>query len=137
MRSGEASGDNAGMRYDPAFAPDPRKWLEMGEQERMAAIRKYHERAGVRVPSLQGHAIVHTIVESQLADGHAAVIRALDRLVKGGLDRHEALHAVGSILSRHLFQTVQGEKPFDTAAYDSRLDELTVEGWRGGVADGD
>jgi hypothetical protein len=121
------------MRYDPAVAPDPRSWLGMGEQERMTAIRKYHERARVRVPSLQGHAIVHTIVESQLADGHAAAIRALDRLVESGLDRHEALHAIGSVLSRHLFQTVQGEKPFDTAAYDSQLDELTVEGWRAGV----
>ena len=125
------------MRYDPAVAPDPRKWLEMDEQERMSAIRRYHERAGIRVPSLQGHAIVHTIVESQLADGHAAAIRALDRLVEGGLDRHEALHAVGSILSRQLYRTMQGEKPFDTAAYDSDLEELTVEGWRGGIADSD
>ena len=125
------------MRYDPAVAPDPRKWLEMGEQERMTAIRKHHERAGVRVPSLQGDAIVHTIVESQLADRHAAAIRALDRLVEGGLDRHEAIHAVGAVLSRHLFRTMQGETPFDTAAYDSQLDELTVEGWRGGVADSD
>jgi hypothetical protein len=49
-------------------------------------------------------------------------------------DRHEAVHAVGSVLSRHLFRTMQGETPFDTAAYDSRLDELTADGWKSGAA---
>ena len=125
------------MRYDPAVGPEPRAWLEMDEQERMAAVREYHERSGARLPSLQGHAIVHTIVESQLVDGHAAAVRALDRLVKGGLDRHEAVHAVGSVLSRHLFRTMQGEAPFDTAAYDARLDELTAALWRRGAAGSD
>ena len=109
----------------------------MDEAERTAAVRAYHERSGARMPSLQGHAIVHTIVESQLADGHAAAIRALDRLVEGGLERHEAVHAVGAVLSRHLFRTMQGETPFDTAAYDSHLDGLTVAGWKGGVAESD
>jgi hypothetical protein len=121
------------MRYDPAVAPDPQAWLAMDEQERMAAVREHHERSGARLPSLQGHAIVHTIVESQLAAGHGSALRALSRLVEGGLDRHEAVHAVGSVLSKHLFQTMQGEKPFDTAAYDGRLDELTVEGWKRGA----
>jgi hypothetical protein len=106
----------------------------MDEQDRMAAVREHHQGSGARMPSLQGHCIVHTIVESQLADGHAAALRALDRLVKGGLDRHEAVHAVGSVLSRHLFRTMQGETPFDTAAYDSRLDELTADGWKSGAA---
>ncbi len=124
------------MRYDPAVAPDPQAWLEMDERERMAAVLEHHERSGARLPSLKGHAIVHTIVESQLAAGHASALRALARLVEGGLDRHEAVHAVGSVLSRHLFQTMQGETPFDTAAYDARLDELTVEGWKTGAADG-
>jgi hypothetical protein len=125
------------MTYDPAKAPDPRAWLEMDEQERMAAVREHHERSGARAPSLQGHVIVHTIVESQLADGHAAALRAVRRLVEGGLDRHEAVHAVGSVLSRHLFQTMQGETPFDTAAYDGHLDELTASAWRSGAAGSD
>ena len=116
-----------GMRYDPSVAPDPRAWMALDEQERMAAVRAYHERPGAGVPSSQGHAIVHTIVESQLADGHPAAVRALDRLVESGLDRHSAVHAVGSVLNRHMVETMQGEHPFDTAAYDRDLDRLAVE----------
>jgi hypothetical protein len=38
-------------------------------------------------------------VETQLAEGHAEATAALDRLLQEGLDRHEALHAIGSVLA--------------------------------------
>ena len=48
------------------------------------------------------HAVVHAIVENQLALGEPVVVATLARLRSDGLDRHEAVHAIGSVLSAHL-----------------------------------
>jgi hypothetical protein len=39
------------------------------------------------------------IVENQIAEGYEPTVRAIVRLTAGGLDRHEAVHAIGSIIS--------------------------------------
>jgi hypothetical protein len=46
-------------------------------------------------------ATVHVIVENQVALGDAFPAKAvLIRLMNEGLDRHEAIHAIGSVLSK-------------------------------------
>jgi len=49
--------------------------------------------------SARAHAATHGIVENQAAMGHATVVpTTLDRLMRDGLDRHDAVHAIGSVL---------------------------------------
>jgi hypothetical protein len=47
-----------------------------------------------------------------------------------GLDRHDAIHAVGSVMARHMFDIVKHGQSFDEAAYAKDLDALSAEQWR-------
>ena len=59
-----------------------------------------HRRAGVSLQNKNVHAIMHVVIENQVAMGdELPVRRAIDRLVGEGLDRHEAIHAMGSALA--------------------------------------
>jgi hypothetical protein len=70
------------------------------------------------------------VVETQLALGDPPEARrALERLVAGGLPRHEAVHAIGVVVADATSATMEG-RPFDARAYARELDRLTVEGWR-------
>lgn len=119
--------------YDPLQPPDPAVWQSLDEQERIALVTAYHRRAGVKLPSGLGHATIHVIVENQVALGEETPVRAtLDRLQREGLDRHDAIHAIGSVLADHLQALLKGPSR-DTdpdAAYYERLGALTPESWR-------
>lgn len=86
-------------RYDPDEAPDPQLWLALGEAVRIGLVRDYHDRAGIELPSPEGHAAAHVAIESQLALGDPPPIReTMARLIAGGLGRHEALHVIAAEL---------------------------------------
>jgi len=55
------------QRYDPLEAPDPDEWLALGEQERLDLVQEYHRRARIRLPNAKVHAVLHAIVEAQIA----------------------------------------------------------------------
>ncbi len=118
------------MRYDPADAPDPSAWLEADEGERLEAIIRYHKRAKERGGNLHAHSAVHAAVENQLAEGLGATVRAMSRLVAQGLDRHDAVHAIGSVMAKQIYGVLQKRRPYDSAEYAAQLDELTAESWR-------
>jgi len=83
-------------RYDPLKAPDPEEWLELDEQERIDLAQDYHRRARIKLPSALLHANMHAIVENQIALGdETPARRVLQRLMNEGLDRHQAIHAIG------------------------------------------
>jgi hypothetical protein len=53
------------------------------------------------------HGTMHAIVENQVALGDATVVPAtLTRLMREGLDRHDAIHAIGSVLMAIIFDVV-------------------------------
>ena len=118
--------------YDPLTAPDPDLWLELDEQERLALVEEHHNSAGVELDKQTLHAVMHTVVENQLALRDECVMRTLERLMAEGLDRHDALHAVGSVLAEHLFGILsEGTKESaSTDKYYRALEELTVASWR-------
>jgi hypothetical protein len=120
------------MRYDPGIAPDPARWLELDESERLAAVRKHHKRARERSGSPEAHAAIHVAVETQLAEGHAGANGALERLLMEGLDRHDAIHAIGSVLAGEIFQVLKFKRPHDETEYTRKLAALTATAWRGG-----
>jgi hypothetical protein len=120
-------------RYDPNRAPEPEEWLELDEQERIALVERFHRKVHEPAQSLKAHAIVHATVETQLALNDPPSAReALTRLMGEGIDRHEAIHAIGSILAEYLFEALRGPRGKDTSndAYAQALSRLTAASWR-------
>ena len=119
-------------RYDPLVARDPAEWLDTDEQERIALVTDYHRRARIKVPNIRLHAVFHVIVENQIALGEARVERAPQRLMTDGLDRHDAIHAIGSVLAPSILDLVQGTviDAEPTKPYYDALERLRVEDWR-------
>jgi Domain of unknown function (DUF1841) len=119
--------------YDPAIAPDPAQWLALDEDERMRRVEDYHRRAGVSLPNETLHAVLHVAIENQIAMGdELPVRRAVDRLMREGLDRHEAIHAVGTVLTERLNEALKDPeaKAFQKEAYNAAIERITAESWR-------
>jgi len=118
------------MSYDPKRGPDREVWLSLDEDERLDAVLRYHQRIRLRAGNVRLHAAVHAIVENQLAEGVASVTAALDRLTSEGLDRHEAIHAIGAVATEQIHHALKDSRPFDAAEYDRRLAALDAASWR-------
>jgi len=109
---------------------DDEGWLATDHDELIGAVKDYHKQMRIRLPNVTAHALVHIVVENQLASGDPPAARtALARLMKEGLDRHESIHAIGSLVSAQMFAALKGEKP-DRKAYEQQLARLTAESWR-------
>ena len=118
--------------YDPLEHPDPDQWLALDEDERIFLIVAFHERARVNLPNVQVHASFHAVIENQLvSEDPPQAIDTLERLLGEGLDRHEAIHAMGSVLSGVLYHAMKNpsQKVDSTQAYIEGLKALTVEKW--------
>ncbi|MFM0339937.1 hypothetical protein [Paraburkholderia fungorum] len=122
--------------YNPERVPQPESWLELDEQERIHVIETWHRVARIKLPNVKTHAALHAIVENQIALDLEPVVRAMDRLRKGGLTRHDAIHAIGSVVAENLFGMLDANQNDDAAASQARyyaaLDRLTVVSWRRG-----
>jgi hypothetical protein len=119
--------------YDPLVAPDPGEWRALDEQERIDAVIDFHHHARIRLPNAKVHAVAHVIVENQIAEGDALpVARTLERLMGEGLDRHDAIHAIGGVLLGHMHDLMKtGHVEGDpNAPYFAELERLTAEQWR-------
>jgi hypothetical protein len=117
--------------YDPDLTPDPEEWLDLEEGERIHRIASYHRQAKISLPNTQIHAAIHTVVENQIAEGLQSVREAVERLQSEGLSRHDALHAIGSVLvkSLHALLRKESQAPFEVEAYSQELRSLTAEAW--------
>jgi hypothetical protein len=120
--------------YDPLKLPKPEEWLAMDEQERLQVVESFHRRARIRLPNAQVHAIIHVIVDNQIALGdEIPVNRTVQRPISEGLDRHESIHAVGSVLIGHMSDLLRqpdaeaGADP--NPPYYAALDRLTAKNW--------
>lgn len=121
--------------YDPDTAPDPKVWLELDEGERLLLVSDYHEQAGEELPNVQMHAAIHVVVENQLAEAYLPAVEALARLRRDGLSRHDAVHAIGSVVAEHLWTQTQGGGP--GMVYEQALRTLTAQSWRERYGDPD
>ena len=121
------------MKYDPHHDIDAKAWTALDESEQIDAVSEYHRRKKVQLPNNTIHATIHVIVENQVALGDSYPAKAvLTRLMNEGLDRHEAIHAIGSVLSERLLNalTKKGEGAQVNAEYEEKLKNLTAESWR-------
>jgi hypothetical protein len=124
------------VRYDPDQPVNAAEWLQLDVAERQVAVERYHKRARIRIPSAHIHAVIHASIETQVAEGHPAATQALERMQAEGLDRHDAIHAVGSVMAKHMFAIVQEGQSFDEAAYAADLGELSAKRWLAEWRDG-
>jgi hypothetical protein len=117
--------------YDPETAPDAAEWLDLEEKERIYLVASYHRREKVKLPKLQVHAALQAVVENQIAEGLQTVRETVARLQAEGLSRHDAIHAVASVLVGRLQDLLREGAPaqFEIEAYFQDLRSLTAEGW--------
>ena len=125
------------MKYDPMVSPVASKWLELDEGERISVIAIYHKDAKIKLPNETVHACMHAVVENQLAEKLPVTVRALERLIAEGLDRHNAVHAIGCVVSSHIFTMMKESKQFDMAQFERDLSRLTRESWLAEYSDED
>ena len=121
------------MRYDADRKPDSEIWLDLDEEVRIAKIVSYHRLKRVKLENERIHAIAHMLVENQLALGEPPLVpNTLARLMDDGLSRHDAVHAVGSVLLGVMFDVVRkpNDKRDPNAQYNRELATLTAAGWR-------
>ena len=133
-------GDDGIPAYDPLVGPDPDAWLATDEQQRIDAVERYHRRAAIELERPEAHAAMHAAVENQIAEGDRwPVRRTLLRLMAEGLDRHDAIHAIASVLVAHLntqaregrsqVRPAQQSERNSSGRYFSELDQLTAKSW--------
>jgi hypothetical protein len=120
--------------YDPETSRPSVDWLQTDEGERIELVSSYHRRKKIHLPNAQLHAVIHVVVENQVALGEEVVIETLARLRKEGLSRHDALHAIGSVLAADLYELMQESSEAGDAyrRYLERLQKLTAKNWRAG-----
>ena len=121
--------------YDPDTSPMPTHWLQADEGERIELVSAYHRRKKIKLPNLQLHAAVHVVVENQIALREGTVVNTMARLRAEGLSRHDALHAIGSVLAENLYELMRADQQTTDEPYRQylkRLEQLTAENWRAG-----
>ncbi len=121
--------------YDPDRTPDPKLWLGLDEQLRMVLVEAHHKAANVKLPNVKAHAAFHAIIENQVAMQHPPVVRAMARLAKQGLSRHDCIHAIAWVLVQHFHETATSPEPAAAsstlgARYDAAVERLTAAEWR-------
>jgi 2,4-dienoyl-CoA reductase-like NADH-dependent reductase (Old Yellow Enzyme family) len=118
--------------YDPFQAPDAGQWLALDEQERISLVEKYHKKARIALPNRLVHASMHAVVENQLAQGLPVVQEALSRLMAEGLDRHDAIHAIASVVASQIWHALRDKPPSGDISerYFQTLRTFTAADWR-------
>ena len=122
-------------KYQPLKCPNAQEWLELDEYERVFLVREFHEESDEPLPedAMELHASIHVVVENQIAMEHVPVPATVDRLIRQGLDRHEAIHAVGAVVSENIYDLTAGnETSWDHNKYRRRVEKLTAKRWRKG-----
>lgn len=120
-------------QYDPFDPPDPEEWLALDEQERIQLARDYHVRAQIELPNANVHAMMHAVIENQVALGDETPVRnKLRQLMAQGLDRHDAIHAIGSVLAHYMYRVTRDPATAGdvNAGYYSALKRLNARKWR-------
>jgi hypothetical protein len=128
--------DDGEMGYDADVDPDPAHWLALDEAERLRQAMDYHERHDPLLAEPDIHAAIHVMIENQIAtDDETPAREALERLMSEGLSRHEAIHALGSVLTEMIVAIANGDdgeeaERFRADAYNGAIARITAEDWR-------
>jgi len=76
---------------------------------------------------------VHVTIENQVAMGDVMpVADKVRELMRAGLDRHDAIHAVGTVFTEFLWESMHGDLNGVEATntwYEERVRALTAQKW--------
>ena len=111
-----------------------------GEEVRLAEVMRQHPEysaawdkepvAGESDFTIEGvnpflHVTMHVLVENQLDQNDPPETRAtMERLMAGGLSRHEALHRIANVAAKEMFGILRDHRPFDHRAFVKGLRAL-------------
>ena len=94
----------------------PRTHLNLGRgsnttnRSRIDLVEAGHRAARIKLQNVTAHAALHTVVENQTAMNLEPVVLAMCRLTKEWLTRHDAVHAIGSVVAMFdLLKSVQDD----------------------------
>jgi NAD(P)H-dependent FMN reductase len=77
---------------------------------------------------------MHVVVEDQIATGYGPSKRAMARLQQEGLSRHEALHAIGSVVADLYFESTRNPQANEPDELQSRMNDaierLSAAQWK-------
>lgn len=121
--------------YDPYKTVDPDQWLALDEVERLVLVKIFHEETEDDMPAdaLSAHSSIHVIVENQLAMEVEPVPETINKLIRQGLSRHDAIHAIGAILAEDIYHMLKGDiGEFSLKKYRRKLDKITAKRWKKG-----
>ena len=118
-------------KYEPGRSQDAAWWAALPEEEQIDLVLEHHRRAGVQLPNATLHSVTHVVVENQVLLGdETPVASTLERLTSEGLSRHDAIHAIGTVLAPVILDILKNEiRSEPNLVYYQRLRELTAEGW--------
>jgi hypothetical protein len=85
--------------------------LLLKDEKRVLLVERYHRRARIKLPNIRLHAVFHVIIENQFASNNEPAVRAVDWLTKQGHSRHDAIHAIGSVLSGQIYERPRQKNP--------------------------
>jgi len=131
------------VKYDPAKRVDPEGWKALGTEERVSLSEAAHvvtEAWHHPIHESRPHALLHVIAENLAARGdETPVYAALQRLVRQGLGRHDAIHALASVCSEHARAIGSGRASPDDPPPEDQIKNaagMTLAKWQGQVAGG-
>lgn len=119
-------------QYNPLKGPEPKDWFSIEEPDRVELVQLYHKKHKIKLPNKILHALCHVIVETQVALGDKTPVKnTLKRLIIEGLNRHDAIHAIGSVLMSQIYDIAKSESEVSEPSEDyySRLESLTAAMW--------
>jgi len=109
--------------YDADRPPNGAAWLALRDAEKLRLVVSFHAANRQASGRHKSHAAMHVALEDRVARGDGPVVRALARLQQQGKARHDALHAVGEVMARHLPRLDATPDGADAGAWQRRLNE--------------
>ncbi len=109
------------------------KKTETDLMERILEEHRRNPHPGVKGGRLRLHVAIHTVVETQILEGKpGATAVTLARLQQEGLSRHDAVHAIGTVVSSEMFEVMQEGKVYEEQRYVAGLRALSAESFLSG-----
>ncbi|WP_405633257.1 hypothetical protein [Pseudoalteromonas sp. Ld20] len=119
-------------KYNPEQPVNSKHWLALDEAIRIELVRDFHSELGLEMAdeALSLHSTIHVLVENQLAMGVEFIPETIAKLTRQGLNRHEAIHAIGALISEDIFDVLNGNaEEFSQKKYRRKLEKITAKRW--------
>jgi hypothetical protein len=119
-------------KYNPNESVDSKNWLALDEVNRIELVHDFHSKLDLElaVEALNVHSTIHVLVENQLAMGVEFIPETIAKFIRQGLNRHEAIHAIGAIISEDIFDLLKGSaEEFSQKKYRKKLEKITAKKW--------